>query len=106
MREWCTARRCGNCGTRTWRRTQYKMFSHELGWACVPLSQERQTIELQPWGSVEGRVVLEKEALANTHVTISSGWTEKVGYGFETELDQDGNFRFAQVPGGKAQIQL
>ncbi len=79
---------------------------HDQGWACVPLTFENQTITLQPWGSVQGRAFAGSRPLSRVTVTIGSGWTEKVGYGFSTETDDTGKFEFPKVPAGTAQAEL
>jgi hypothetical protein len=81
---------------------------HEFGWANVPITGADQTIILNDWGRVQGKVMAGAKPLPKAMVSIGSGWDhpERLGFQFRTQADERGNFLFPQVPGGTAQVCL
>ena len=88
---------------------------HDDGYAEAPVAALNASgrIMLQPWGRIEGRVVLDGEPFANERVVARNsvfGYSDSgehfalTGFGFETKTDSAGNFSFDKVPPGTCNV--
>lgn len=86
---------------------------HEQGYAQSPVGAATNEIALQPWGRVEGRLVLDSRPAANQHVCARHQVLryDKAGrpfglmnYFFETTTDSAGRFSFEKVPPGPCTV--
>jgi RNA polymerase sigma factor (sigma-70 family) len=88
---------------------------HEQGYVDVPVQQYNGTIQLQPWGRVEGTLELGEASRANRRIILGN---LSYRYGesgrqfpalmlwLEAITDDDGNFTFEKVPPGERRIAM
>jgi hypothetical protein len=81
------------------------------GWANVSVRERKDTkIALQPWGRVEGKLLIGDRPGSNQSMNIDSGdWGWELGsaqfpFIYEAKTDAEGRFVFTHVPGGRQRV--
>ena len=88
---------------------------HDQGYAEVSLSDLADTgkVTLQPWGRVEGKLILDSRPAANERVVAYNDVTRYdetgrrfnfVSFGLEAKTDSTGRFTFDKVPPGRCRV--
>jgi RNA polymerase sigma factor (sigma-70 family) len=80
---------------------------HDEGWAKVTLNEfNGDSIELRPWGRIEGMLYVGHTPASNQQVVASSGFQtgETIPFYYTTRTDAAGRFVFNKVPPGLAAL--
>ncbi len=88
---------------------------HQLGYAEITLAavEANGTITLQPWGRVEGKLMLDSQPVANERIVVGNDVVRYDDAGrrfrfmyfyFEAKTDSAGKFSFDKVPPGQCNV--
>lgn len=85
------------------------VFTHKDGVVEMKLSELKKNprVQLQPWGKVEGRLLVAGEPKAGVRLGLGTLlWTPDLGLNlvYNTTTDESGNFVFTDVPAGEYKL--
>jgi RNA polymerase sigma factor (sigma-70 family) len=89
---------------------QRLLVAHPTGSAVVPVARVTNVyIPLQPWGEIEGQVLVGKTPVTNQAVNVGfgfvSGQDDLIPFDYNTTTDAEGRFRFTHVQPGTHRVQ-